>query len=179
MVASRTERASYQLASPARVEARGAAIVGAVAHASGFSVETITGTGRYWPISNARMAAVAIARNDGLTLIEIGAALGGRHHSTVKDALVSVRAVEAAGGERAVHLAAVRAAALAILAGAECPPLPVTFFVARRRAGAMSAPEAQRTNTPEAPSESAPLHISRHGYVNRSGEIICRPWGDD
>lgn len=59
------------------------AVIARIAAERGLTVADITGKRRHGPLVAARAEVAASLRADGLTLMEIGAALGGRDHSTV------------------------------------------------------------------------------------------------
>ena len=62
-------------------------IIDAAAEGAGLTASDLTGPSRVREVFVVRAEAMKIAREQGYTLVQIGSAFGGRHYSTVRQAL--------------------------------------------------------------------------------------------
>lgn len=151
-------------------------IIAAVGQASSIDGRSLVGSGRWRPFVDARWTVMRIARSEGLSLPQIGRALGGRDHTTILCGLRRSEALIASGSERGERIRSLEAAAGRILQGLEQPPAPPPSSPA-------PPPPSPAPASCPTPEDSPALACDRprhrqHGSINRFGEIILHPWAD-
>ena len=155
-------------------------IVNAVAAASHIQRPALIGDAKSLDFCDARFVAMRIARAAGISMPQIGGALGGRDHTTVLSGLRSAAQLVARDCPRGQYIARIQERAERILAGmerAEAPP-PAPAAGAAPAAGSEPAESPAPTSMSPAPPEDPsppPRPQPKHGMVDRFGQIICNP----